>query len=414
MSAAPWFEPPAPPLRPGDRAVVVGAGLAGAHCAYYLALRGIDVTVLERASQVAAEASGNPAGVLLPFLSRGKDDSSRFLDQAYGFACHSLATTPQWRNPVCDRVVQLVDQPRLRRFHDALTFAPQPFVTALNPTETARIVGLALRQPSLLLQRARALDPAALCRDRLCHANIDVRLNCAVEQIVPEQDGWSLWGAGGLLAHAQVVVLANAQAATSFEQLRGFPLGGNPGQLVLVEERRLRKLPKAVVCHHEYLVPGVAGQLLVGASWREAQAGLELSAVEQAQLLQGADELLPELGLPQELPLCGRVGLRASTPDHLPLVGALPDLTRYCAAYEELHQGRCNDWQPAPCHPGLYVSLGHGARGLLTTPLAGWLLAALIVDGPPPDQHLLAAVHPGRYAMRQLRRHPSHRKSDNL
>ena len=48
---------------PGRRAVVVGAGLAGAAAAQALAQAGWQVTVLERHAAPAQEASGNPAGL---------------------------------------------------------------------------------------------------------------------------------------------------------------------------------------------------------------------------------------------------------------------------------------------------------------------------------------------------------------
>ncbi len=415
MSAAPWFEPPAPRLRPGDHALVVGAGLAGAHCANFLAKCGIRVTVLEAAAAPATGASGNPAGVLLPFLSRGKDDSSFFLDQAYGFACHALDTLEPRRQSICTRVLHVLDQSRLGRFQLSLGQAPQPFVVALSASQSARIAGAGLAQPSLLLLGARALDPALLCRDRLNHPNIRLLTDQQVEHLVPEADGWSVHSQGRVLGRAPVVVIANGHAAQSLQQLRELPLSANPGQLVFVDQDRLLGVPTAVVCHHDYLIPGVAGQLLLGASWREGLGcDLELSLIEQDQLLERVRDLLPQLGLPSDLPLCGRVAVRAASPDHLPLVGPMPDLGRFASLYGELHQGRRQAWPAAPYYPGLYVSLGHGARGLLTTPLAGWLLSAMIVGGTPVDSRLVSAIHPGRFLIRQLRRHPRHRKMEKL
>ena len=51
------------------RAIVIGAGLAGASAAYSLAQRGWQVTVLDRAGTPAAGASGLPAGVVAPHVS---------------------------------------------------------------------------------------------------------------------------------------------------------------------------------------------------------------------------------------------------------------------------------------------------------------------------------------------------------
>ena len=64
----PWF--PDGQVAQTRHAVVIGAGIAGASVARSLAERGFTVEVLERHALVAQEASGNPAGIVLPVLSR--------------------------------------------------------------------------------------------------------------------------------------------------------------------------------------------------------------------------------------------------------------------------------------------------------------------------------------------------------
>ena len=65
---------PAPFAKPG-RAAIIGAGLAGASVARALALRGWQVSVLERGRTPASGASGLPAGLVVPHVSA--DDSPR-------------------------------------------------------------------------------------------------------------------------------------------------------------------------------------------------------------------------------------------------------------------------------------------------------------------------------------------------
>ena len=43
-----------------NTAIVIGGGIAGCSTAYALAQRGIKVTLLERNTAIASEASGNP------------------------------------------------------------------------------------------------------------------------------------------------------------------------------------------------------------------------------------------------------------------------------------------------------------------------------------------------------------------
>lgn len=52
-----------------SRAIVVGAGLAGASVAFELSLRGWQVRVLDAAPAPACGASGLPAGLVVPHVS---------------------------------------------------------------------------------------------------------------------------------------------------------------------------------------------------------------------------------------------------------------------------------------------------------------------------------------------------------
>jgi tRNA 5-methylaminomethyl-2-thiouridine biosynthesis bifunctional protein len=69
----------------------------------------------------------------------------------------------------------------------------------------------------------------------------------------------------------------------------------------------------------------------------------------------------------------GRTSLRATTPDRLPYVGQLAE--------------------------GLYVSTGHGSRGMLSAPLAAEAIASHIAgEQLPLTDTLRRAVNPLRFA----------------
>jgi len=58
---------------------------------------------------------------------------------------------------------------------------------------------------------------------------------------------------------------------------------------------------------------------------------------------------------------------------------------------------------PCPWLDGLYVNTAHGSRGLITTPLAGELLAAWLDGEPLPLPRAIAeACHPNRFLLRKL------------
>jgi tRNA 5-methylaminomethyl-2-thiouridine biosynthesis bifunctional protein len=64
--------------RKTSRIMVVGAGLAGAACARALARAGLEVVLVEAGSAPAMGASGNPVGILHPFISKDNNLASQW------------------------------------------------------------------------------------------------------------------------------------------------------------------------------------------------------------------------------------------------------------------------------------------------------------------------------------------------
>ena len=79
-------------------ATIIGAGVAGCTTAYVLAKHGIAVTLIERNTQIANAASGNPLAMLYPRLS-GDELTSEFALTSY---IHSLAFYQSLQLPESD------------------------------------------------------------------------------------------------------------------------------------------------------------------------------------------------------------------------------------------------------------------------------------------------------------------------
>ena len=59
----------------------------------------------------------------------------------------------------------------------------------------------------------------------------------------------------------------------------------------------------------------------------------------------------------------------------------------------------------APQLPGLWLNIGHGSRGLASTPLCAQLLAAQITAGALPlSMAIQEALWPGRFLLRDMQR----------
>jgi D-amino-acid dehydrogenase len=161
-------------------------------------------------------------------------------------------------------------------------------------------------------------------------------------------------------------------------QLLGCPLPITPtkGQIVhldTTQESDGWPIVQPLLTH--YLVPWPGGRVACGGTF-EAGAGFSTTVTAA-----GLHELLREClvvapGLADAEYLFTRVGLRPTSPDDRPVVGAVP--------------GWGNVW----------TATGHGANGLLLGPYTAALLAAHIAGGSPetPLATVPKELDPGRFS----------------
>ena len=100
----------------------------------------------------------------------------------------------------------------------------------------------------------------------------------------------------------------------------------------------------------------------------------------------------------------GKARLRCMTPDHLPIVGPMPDINAHKVLYP--HLAKDKNWhyqEAAPYLKGLYVMTGLGARGLCTAPLMADILTADICGTPYPiDNKMLFNLSANRFVIRDI------------
>ncbi|MCA6233179.1 MAG: FAD-dependent oxidoreductase [Phenylobacterium sp.] len=122
-----------------------------------------------------------------------------------------------------------------------------------------------------------------------------------------------------------------------------------------------------------YLAP-MAGGFLFGATFRRGEASTDLTDEDHRANLESLAKVRPALAASLAgVALGGRARVRATTRDHLPLAGAVPEA------------------------PGLFVLGGLGSRGLTWAPLLGEHVAARATGGPSPlPGDLAALVDPAR------------------
>lgn len=376
----PWFRAAEPPPVPA-RVAVVGGGIAGASLARAFARRGVEVLLLERESALAAQASGNPAALLMPRLSAEPNPRSEIVLRCSAYALEAIAATPSARKNLSGHRVAIPDAQERERVARALR-------TAGVSQEFAR-----LGEHTLDYANAGWVCAPELVRAWCEDPRIDVRRGVEARAFA---DGALETSAGVLRADA--VVWARGASALS-EEVRAIQ-----GQWAFV--RPDGALNESLTLAGSSWIPGALpdGRGVLGATYSKVAREMEFIPARSEALL----EEWRARGYDPQLTGEGRACFRAVTPDVLPLMGWLPDPAFYAKAYADLRKGKSPSLYPdARALPGQWVLTGLGSHGFLMAPLLAECLAAqLCGESVPMEVDLLEALHPARFRIRSFLKSP--------
>ncbi|KTG17884.1 MULTISPECIES: FAD-dependent 5-carboxymethylaminomethyl-2-thiouridine(34) oxidoreductase MnmC [unclassified Guyparkeria] len=372
----------------GDGAIaVIGAGMAGTTTARQLARRGREVTVFESGPRPAGGGSGNPAGLVAPVISRDWNRLSQLTATGMGFMRAALGELIDGEQACFNGVIKLARSERHadRQAGIAAELQPDPrFAAWCEPERLRELSGVSdIDTPGWWFPTAGWLRPRAVIDQWLSAPGIEVRLDQVVGAVSGEPRAWWIETEDGDRhgPFAEVVVAAGPRTgslirglARWIEPCRGQVSWGSPagdGHSPISGRPLMRE---------GYALDLPGGERLFGASFLPGDEGLEERAAEHEDNRERLAAIAPSLsqGLTADR-LTGRASLRATTPDRLPIVGRLAD--------------------------GLWVSTGHGARGLTWSAWLAEYLASCIEDTPSPlPRDLAAGLQPRRFDERAARK----------
>jgi tRNA 5-methylaminomethyl-2-thiouridine biosynthesis bifunctional protein len=371
------------------RAVVVGAGLAGAAACERLCARGWEVALVEQHAQPALEGSGNHAGVFHPVVTR--DDNLLARLSRAGF----LAALAHWSRLDAggllrwDRcgVLQLARHDRedaAQRAAIASLGYPPEYAQYATRDEACIHAGVAVAAGGLWIPESGWARPASVVEALIdaCGTALKSHFGRRAESLAHEAGAWSVRDARGAeIAAAPVVVLANAEQAPALARGAAPPLHRVRGQVSYIPAERIDP-PKVVVLRGAIILPAVDGQCVVGASFDLDDPDPTVRLEGHEDNLERLERMLPGAGHGLDpATLGGRVGFRAVARDRLPCIG------------------------PLAGGPGLYGDFAYGSRGMLWASLGAELIASELEREPLPlEGALVDALDPGRFARRAARR----------
>ncbi|HEX5394341.1 MAG TPA: FAD-dependent 5-carboxymethylaminomethyl-2-thiouridine(34) oxidoreductase MnmC, partial [Rhodocyclaceae bacterium] len=387
------------------RALVIGAGAAGCTVAERLAARGWQVTLLERNPGPAMEASGNLIGLMHPALSKDDNFMSRITRACALYAQRLLAAVYaedlglRWGPSGILQLARDAAQDQEQRETCESLGLPEDLVRYVGKDEASALAGATVAAGGWYFPGSGWLSPPTFCKALLARggSRIDARYSTPVDALEYRAGEWCALGNDGtVLAQAPTTILASAlDGARLFPEL---PLKRIRGQVSLIPTGSVPDL-KAGLCGNGYVTPAMDGRHCFGATFDVNDGGTELRAEGHVTNLGHLQALLPELDTtafnPQSMD--GRVGFRTATPDRLPLLGPLPNMTEPLRREAQLPE--------VPRHPGLHALLGLGSRGMVWAPLSAELLVARICGEPLPlERDLADAMDPARFLLRAQRK----------
>ncbi|WP_178861833.1 bifunctional tRNA (5-methylaminomethyl-2-thiouridine)(34)-methyltransferase MnmD/FAD-dependent 5-carboxymethylaminomethyl-2-thiouridine(34) oxidoreductase MnmC [Thiomicrorhabdus cannonii] len=406
-SKAPWFVRPS--AAPEGEVVVIGAGLAGASVAYALARAGRKVRVLEAETEAAQHASGNWAGAVHPLVTADWNLRSQWY--LLGFEA-TLRTLLPWieqgeiagdLNGLLQLAVNEIGRQRVLEALERVGL-PEDFAVWLSAQEAADKVGGEVSSDGLFFPRGGWVNPPSVVKRCLQHPHISVNYGQAVSGLQAISSGWRITTPNAQF-EAACVVVASGALDERLNALLQLPIRPVKGQVTHLESSMQHWPLRCTVTHEGYSAPCGNARAVTGATFEAPDMTTDLSVQGHAANLQQAASAMPTWLSTTPEQVDGRIAFRPTTPDHLPIVGAVADPEWMQGAYlSQSHTHALYRYAPQRYQPGLFVSNGHGPRGLMSVFLAADLLVAEILgETLPMPLSLYRATHPARFAIRQWR-----------
>ncbi|HET8546713.1 MAG TPA: FAD-dependent oxidoreductase, partial [Bryobacteraceae bacterium] len=350
-------------------AIVIGAGIVGAACADVLASEGLRVLVVDAGCAGGGATAAGMGHVVVMDDSEPQFALTRFSRELWHQLAPSLPRSVEWEaRGTLWIAADEQEMAEVRRKHDFCT-ARGVRATMLDTRELAEaepnlrdgLAGALLVPDDVVLYAPCA---AAWLVEHACNRGAVFRSGIRVTAIEP---GAVRLADGSRVSAAAIVCATAIWAVELFPELPVRPRKGHlaiadryPGFVhhQLVELGYLRSAHGAANESVAFNVqPRATGQLLIGSSRQFDVTHSEVDSLVLRRMLARSIEYMPAIAGLSIIRVW--TGLRAATPDHLPIIGPMPGYQR------------------------VYVATGHEGLGITMALGTAQLIAACVTDRAP-------------------------------
>lgn len=346
-------------------AIIIGGGIAGAGTARALAARGQAVLLCESHPYLAAKASGNARGLLMPYVATQSSPPGRLYARGFRYSRELLRslepTHPFYQE--CGALQLPANKRLVRILQETAHFCDGIVAQRITAEEASERAGIPIPSPCFYLPEAGYCDPRELTAALINTAKFPITVRCTTEvtALTATRNSWQVSLGTGEEITSDVVVLCGAYEVTRLTQTSWIPLEAIRGQTARSPATSLSAQLSTIISFGGYITPADDGSHFIGAHYRHDDMNETPTESDTIEVLSRLYAALPSVS--GFVPTSSRVCFRASTHDRLPYIGRIP-----------LKSG-----------PPLFINAGHGSRGLITAPMGGEILARIIHHEPLDD-----------------------------
>lgn len=343
---------------------VIGSGIAGCTLSQTLARKGYNVDLFEKSESICSGASDHELLVTYPKLSAHDTAYGRFNLQAFLFSTrfYDQLQSTSWNKT---GVLILDHNEETLKKHQSLLEkrSDGSIYKSLNEKEVSELAGIELKHKGLLFKEAGYISPKEICEELIDSPNINLITSAEVEDL-RRVENKTTFRIGSNIYEYEFLCLCAGSDTDSLIDLEGFSKKrGQVSHIESSEEFRKINLP---ICGKGYLSPRIGKLNVIGSSYSNL-GDLEINYEEHLSNM----EKLKVITDKEAVVVSGRVGFRAVSKDHLPIVGEMN---------------------------GIFFNTCHGSRASVTAPISAEVIASLIGnEASPLGARELKALSPLRF-----------------
>ncbi len=389
--------------------IVIGGGISGATTAYSLAKRGYHVSLFEKNNDLALEASGNYQAMLYGNFSGNPSPilELSLLGYKYSHALINKILQPNVEFENCGLIQLAYNQQQVKQQQQILrALFSKNLCYYINQTQIEEFSGTKVNcDHGLFYPNGLWLDPRKFINKLVDEPNIRIQLNSEIIKLNQlEEFKWQIEDSLGNHYYAPNIVLCNSYSVIKFTQLSNLYLRKIRGQISVINSNSALK---TVLCANGYITPNKGDSFTIGATFKFNDNNTQIKQEEHLENINNFATITPQMTERIDLAkVNGKVSFRASTTDYMPLVGPIGEYTQFKDAYKNLAKDS-NYWIDTPCPylKGLFINVAHGAKGMLTAPICGEIIANYIENTLNISETLKDGLHPNRFWRKEIIRH---------